>query len=503
MTNGRQRRLGMVLRSAVALGMLASPAWAQLSHPTLLNNSNPNELFAGSVSNPSFERESGTAIVSSAAGAFVTRYFSLVTTDGDGGAASGLTEPLTSDYTISFTSTAPGAYRLTVDTHLTGDMNLVDDSANGATADVGSVSGTQMGGTIESGSLSLSDPGIASSSGGGSITINKSGSAVVFGVSNGLATAHSLRFVFLQTASTDSSDGDEAAIRLGGTSDVATETAGDYPGSPSRTQANDGHFVTVTLASLCGNGVLDTGPSYAEDCDEGVDNGQPGACCNPDCTFVTTGTGCDDGNTCTTGETCTSGLCGGGTPQTCPLCQTCDPMGGCMNGPRDTCKITTEPFRAKLQIKDSTLNDNADVVQYKWVKGEETQTATFGNPNTTDAYALCVFAPNLVLKLDAPAGGVCGTRACWKVLGIKGFSYKDRERTPNGVDKISLKGGLAGKAKTQLKGKGPLLPTLPLPLPLPAKVQLQSAFDQQCWEATFSSAGMTINDVAQFKGKGD
>src|SRR5262245_1552944 len=214
MIDGRQRFLRIPLLAAGMLGVLASPLRAQLSHPTLVNNSNPNELFAGSATNPSFERESGTAIVSSAAGAFVTRYFSLVTTDGDGGAASGLTEPLTSDYTIGFTATAPGAYTLTVDTQLSGDMNLVDESPNGATADVGNVSGTQMGGTLSSGSLSLTDPGIVSSSGGGTTTINKTNTAVIFGVSNGVPAVHSLRFVFLQTASTDSSGGDEAAIRL-------------------------------------------------------------------------------------------------------------------------------------------------------------------------------------------------------------------------------------------------------------------------------------------------
>jgi hypothetical protein len=80
---------------------------------------------------------------------------------------------------------------------------------------------------------------------------------------------------------------------------------------------------------------------------------------------------------------------------------------------------------------------------------------------------------------------------------VKGFSYKDPDRTPDGVDKLVLKAGLAGKAKAQLKGKGSSLPTLPLPLTLPA---LQGE-NGSCWEATFSAAGVAQNDATQFKGK--
>src|SRR5262249_55889087 len=159
---------------------------------------------------------------------------------------------------------------------------------------------------------------------------------------------------FTQIATTGSAGGDEAAIRLGETSNILTETAGDYPGSPARTQTDDGHFVTVTLTSLCGNGMLDSGPSYAEDCDEGANNGQPGSCCNSNCTFVTNGTSCSDNNLCTSGETCTNGVCSGGAPQGCPLCQTCDGNSGCVEGPRpaQSCRMTTVPGGAKLQMRD-------------------------------------------------------------------------------------------------------------------------------------------------------
>jgi len=283
-------------------------------------------------------------------------------------------------------------------------------------------------------------------------------------------------------------------------SHVAGETAGDYPGAPARVQADDGHVVTVTLTSLCGNGAIDTGPSYAEQCDAGPANGQAGSCCSATCTFVTNGNACDDGNACTTGETCSSGMCSGGTTQTCPLCQTCDPLGGCVSMPRTGCRSPVAPLKASMLIKDN-LNDTADLLTWKWIKGAATSTADFGSPPTTDDYALCVFTPSgLVLQADAPAGGTCGTVPCWKTLGVAGFGYKDPLRTPSGIDKMTLKAGLTGKAKALVKGKGPNLPPLPLPLSLPATVQLQTE-NGNCWQTTFQPTGVVRNDAQQFKGR--
>src|SRR5262249_6139578 len=173
--------------------------------------------------------------------------------------------------------------------------------------------------------------------------------------------------------------------------------------------------------------------------------------------------------------------CGSTSAQVCPLCQTCDSMGGCQIGPRTACKDTTAPLKSILQFKNKAPNQ----VSFKWSKGEATQAADFGDPLNTDGYALCVFGSggNLLFKSNAPAGDVCGTRPCWKALGIKGFSYKDPLHTPNGADKVLLKAGLQGKAKTQFKGKGDSLDPFALPLPLPVTAQLQAA-NGQCWQAT-------------------
>ena len=488
--------------AALVLAAAAGVGAQSLSTPSFTNNSNPNELVPGTPTTPSRERETSVNLASSTSGAFTTHFTSLITVDSDGASASAGVESLSADYTIAFTVSAPGAYVLTVDTHLAGDMNLVNDGATGATADVSGVTGTFTGGTLASGSLDLDDPGSISGNSGGSVGIDQTGTATIFAVSDGAVVPHSLRFVFIQTA-TSTANGDEAAVRLGETSNIGTETAGDYPGNPARTQADDGHFVTVTLTSLCGNGTIDVGPSYQEDCDDGPANGTPASCCATTCTFKPNGTACNDNDACTSGESCTNGVCGGGAQQSCPLCQTCTPMGGCVIGPRTACKLPTVPRKSVLQLKNKP--PDGDQVTFKWSKGAATQTTDFGDPVNTDDYALCLFdsGGNLLLQSDAPADGVCGTKPCWKALGIKGFGYKDPLRTPNGADKVLLKAGLAGKAKTQFKAKGGNIESFSLPfLTLPVTAQIQSE-NGQCWAASFSAAGASKNDGTQFKGKSD
>lgn len=494
------------IKLALLAGILAAgltPARAQLSFPTLTNSSNPDETVLGTPASASRERKSFLDVISSPAGSFTTQYTSLVTTDSDGGAAGSGVESIGSDYQIDFTATAPGAYTLTITTSISGDMHLINDGTS-ASADIGPITGSETGGNVVTGSFDIADPGSVAASGGVDAAFNDGSSATVFGVSNGSPVAHNLHFVFTQIVTSAAGGGDEAAIRLGQASTLGSETAGDYPGSPARTQGDDGHFVTVTLTSLCGNGSIDSGPSYTEECDEGPNNGQPNACCASDCTFVTDGSPCTDNDICTNGDQCISGACVSGPPQTCPLCQTCDGNSGCVIGPRTGCLLTTAPLQGKLLIKDKTP-DTGDQLQFKWNKGMATNLTDFGAPLTTDDYALCIFAPGLVWKGTAPAGGICGTSQCWKQLSIKGFSYKDKDRTPDGTDKIVLKAGLTGKAKVQFKGKGDNVDSvfpLPLPLSLPATVQLQSE-NGKCWESTFSNAGMQLNNTLLFKGKGD
>ena len=62
--------------------------------------------------------------------------------------AANMTESLTSDYTISFTVTAPGAYYFDVGTEILGQLDVVyDGGLTGGSADISAVTGSQTGGT--------------------------------------------------------------------------------------------------------------------------------------------------------------------------------------------------------------------------------------------------------------------------------------------------------------------------------------------------------------------
>ena len=156
---------------------------------------------------------------------------------------------------------------------------------------------------------------------------------------------------------------------------------------------------------------------------------------------------CDDGNT----------ISGDGCSATCQIEFICSPT------PLVDCRRPFVPGKASFQLKDKTP-DTSDVLGWKWLKGLRTTVADFGNPITTTDYLLCVYDAG-VLKLSAlaPAAGVCHGKPCWKATGPKGFKYKDKDASPDGITLILLKEGTDGKAKILVKGKGTNLqmPTLP------------------------------------------
>ncbi len=82
----------------------------------------------------------------------------------------------------------------------------------------------------------------------------------------------------------------------------------------------------------------------------------------------------------------------------------------------------------------------------------------------------------------------------------KGYKYKDPSGAADGVTKALLKAGAAGKAKTQVKGKGSNLPPVTLgSLPLPVTAQLVNSENSICYTTSFASAKK--NTTAQFKAK--
>jgi len=313
-TRATCRALIPLIAVAIAVSVSAGSAGAQtISGLTIVKNGT-NSADEVQTSNPRFQRASTVSVLSSSAGAFSTRYAFLVGADYDGFQFFGATrtESLTVSYTVSFQVTAPGAYKLNLSSNLLGDMNRIADGGGGnAQASVGATTGAQTGGTVASGSLNLGNPGDLGNGGGaGNVVFTQSTSAVITGVSNGAPVNHTLTFTGFNPSCASAvsffgTNAPECAVRGGiATSGGSPISAGSYPGSPARpTIANDGHFVNVTLESLCGNGVTDAG---FEGCDLSGANGAGTSCCTSSCQFRAGGQLCrglDD--VCDQTESCT------------------------------------------------------------------------------------------------------------------------------------------------------------------------------------------------------
>ncbi len=167
-----------------------------------------------------------------------------------------------------------------------------------------------------------------------------------------------------------------------------------------------------------------------------------------------------------------------------------------------TCRTTVLPGKSSFTLKDK-MPDKRDQLVWKWA-GAVTAKADYGNPVTSDDYALCLYnAGALVASATADAGGTCATKPCWTEKPTS-FTYKDKDLTPTGTQSISLKEGLvAGKAKIAFKGKGdPLVMPAPSSFTGPLAVRLHRSGDTVCWGADFS-APFTKQDAAQLKDKSD
>jgi hypothetical protein len=146
--------------------------------------------------------------------------------------------------------------------------------------------------------------------------------------------------------------------------------------------------------------------------------------------------------------------------------------------------------------------DAGDVLTWKWTKGAATTLTDLGDPTASDDYVACLYdgASMLLMTLRMPAGGACDARPCWKSKGRDGFVYSDDERTPDGVKKLTLVPGIAGKAKITLSAKGDALPLPALGgFTLPLRMQLQG--NGQCWEAAFGLPRQ--NSATEFRAASD
>jgi len=325
--------LGIGLLAALTM-LLPSAARAQLSSAS---NSTTGATCSGGSNGDGFCGNSVGFSTANNGTTFTSRYAWNI--NADVGAGSTRDTSGNAQHNVSFTATAPGGYRLDIGTSRLGDMNRVSDvvGCDGA-ADTSGVTGNSNI-ALSSGSLSLGDPGGIGNGGGDTSTaINQSSSGVIFRQSNGAGQSHTLSFTWNGSVRSNSC---EAAVRLGQQNGSTTGcSACEYSGSPGRTLANDGHFVSVTYTSLCGNGTVDA--SVSEQCDQGAANGTATSCCSSTCQFKTSANQCRaSGGACDPAEFCSgsSATCGTDLKSTA-VCRgsagVCDVAESC-NGVSNTC----------------------------------------------------------------------------------------------------------------------------------------------------------------------
>jgi hypothetical protein len=139
------------------------------------------------------------------------------------------------------------------------------------------------------------------------------------------------------------------------------------------------------------------------------------------------------------------------------------PCTGCTATPDGAC--VSGFAKGSLQIKEAVGKES---LQAKMIGGPALAQTDLGNPLSGGgtAYDVCIYngSGNLVGKMSiARAGDTCSGKPCWKALGGdppsgKGYKYKDDALAASGTFQILYKGGMAGKSKALVKGRGAGLP---------------------------------------------
>jgi hypothetical protein len=178
------------------------------------------------------------------------------------------------------------------------------------------------------------------------------------------------------------------------------------------------------------------------------------------------------------------------TPTLAPVC-----------GPAPVVACRT-PGKSVLIIKDNVLDVERDKLVWIWKKGD-VLLPDFGDPINTTSYALCLYDASGLMQPRLTAtvhrNITCLSQQCWKHTGVKGFRYKDKLKTADGVMGIKLRAGTAAKGKLIVKAKGSNMPPLPLPMTGPVIAQLQNS-DGECWGATYDAL-IKKNTLTLFKAR--
>ena len=214
------------------------------------------------------------------------------------------------------------------------------------------------------------------------------------------------------------------------------------------------------------------------------------------------GASCSDGQFCNGAEQCLSATC---QPAADPCPLICDEVGDqCVSGCPPVAQSGCRTAGKSALIIRNKSDDAKDRLLWKWLKGEPTGLADFGDPQNTADYVLCLYGGAAETLLPDGEIQVPRNSSTWAPVGTTGWTYRDPSAAVDGVRKLLLKSSTLDKSKAALVGKGLELPDPTLPVAssnLPLLVQLFNSQTSTCLESTLASGDVIKNDEAQFKAK--
>ena len=266
-----------------------------------------------------------------------------------------------------------------------------------------------------------------------------------------------------------------------------------------RLMCQDGGGEFTATRARCGDGIREGG----ETCDDG--NVVDGDCCSADCTSAAAdGTTCDDADACSLGDHCSAGVCSATSHLSCAPCESCSPQ-GCVIAEAGGCEPVLAGGKSSIVLRHTAGVPEKDALAWKWKNGDPIAVTDFGDPASSDSYVMCVIDRTggiPTLRMNRGAGmGTCSGKPCWKP-SPGGFTYGSRDGAPEGLTKLTLKAGAAGKGKLATKGKGALLAVPDGGFTAPVTVRLHRYSQPgKCWEARYSTPKR--NDGTVFRAKSD
>jgi hypothetical protein len=153
-------------------------------------------------------------------------------------------------------------------------------------------------------------------------------------------------------------------------------------------------------------------------------------------------------------------------------------------------------------VLTNNSDDRRAMLAWKFRRGPAVAASDFGDPTTTERYALCLYDDGTLVMAAA-----VDASATWRAVGSRGWRYDDPAGAQHGVTQAKLLSGGAGRSRVEMRGKGA---NLPMPNPAAAthlfaatasvRAQLHGSNDR-CYETAFTPATVRRNDERKFRAK--